>query len=438
MGKKFLCFAMAAVLVAGASFVLPLTSAGAAPGDPSAAETQRAAVFLQSVTMTKKDAENAYAFTYTFNKNVSEQAGDIARKDLFTVGGKALSEVSGATVRYTAAKNAIEATVPVSAGLVEDDGSTRATLLGGLITETDLVTTVRYIYDFYGQGAGNRIYRSDDPSDYEEVTVTSIAAPTTSSGNTAIYIYFSDSITPKKYHDLQMSRTVLNSFYGPNAGNTTADMRYTAEELELLFNYQVFDPAWERSLSHTILFGCEDYNGLKAYPANRAGIDMTPKDVVGGIDLYDVRQYQNHVAEEGVPYLDKSGARKELQGSTYWLSVQVHIDENWIEFIMKGDAHGDSDLGTVLDAAGNPVSDMHSFNENLRPDFRQTMALSIREGFFTPNGKLVKETVTYLFDKDKKSWSLAAETSSQKREDETLGNQEGYTDEELALLAKQK
>lgn len=431
MSKKFLCFSLAAVMAAGASFVLPLASAGAAT------ETQLDAVFLQSVSMTKKDAENVYSFVYTFNKNVSETEGEVARKDLFTVGGKTLSEVSGAAVRYTARKNEIEATVPVSAGLVEENGTTRATLLGGLIMETDLITTVRYIYDFNGTGTGARIYRSDDPADYEEITVTSISAPTTSSGNTAIYIYFSDSITPKKYHDLQMSRSVLNSFYGPNS-SSAADMKYSAEELELLFNYQVFDPAWERSLSHTILFGCEDDNGLKAYPANVANIDMTPKDVADGIDLYDMRQYQNHVAEEGVSYLDKNGVKKKLEGSTYWLSVQVHIDENWIELVLKGDAHHDTDLGTVLDAAGNPVEDMHSFNENLRPDFRQKMAISIREGFFAPNGKLVKKTVTYLYDKDKKSWSLAGAPSADKREDDTLGNQEGYTDEELALLAEKK
>lgn len=428
MFKKLACIVLAALCVCGISFALPL-SAGAADPAPSAEEERPRAIFLQSVTMTE-EGENAL-FSCLFDKEVSEKAGDLDAKAYFKFNGKSLSDISGSTLAYT--ENAKEIVASVPKGEL-GDGTVRMNVLGGFISETECVTTVRYIYDFYGAGAGNRIYRSDNMDDYEEVTVTSISVPTVESLNSCIYIYFSDAVTPKKYHDLQWTRSWLISAYGEN---NKQHPDFSNSELNLLYNYQVYDPQWDFSIAHTLLFGCEDYNGLKAYPANTGNIDMTPKETVGDIELFDMRQIQESVAQEGVPYLDVNGQPQTRNGSTQPLSVQIHFDENWIQFILKGDARADADLGTVLDAAGEKVEGYpKTFNENLRPDFNQVMAIKVAKGMLLPNGKMVKQDFTFLYNPERKYWRLADSAQAEYREDETLSNQQGYTDAELAQLAK--
>ncbi len=434
MGKKILSLAVAAVCLCGAVAIPAFVPDDGTPTAVAETPQGQEAIFLQSVTLTKPNG-NDYVFTYHFDKEVSKTAASLdGKKSFFTVGGKALTEISGATLSYSDNKNEITATVPASSGAVKEGETTRVTVLGGFISETDRVTTVRYIYDFNNPGQGERIYRSDNMDDYEEVTVTSISVPSGESQNGCIYIYFSDVVTPKKYQDLQWTKTWLRSAYGEG----TKLSLYSDSVLDLLYNYQVFDPYWENSLSHLLLFGCEDYNGLKAFPTNTGGIDMTPKMTVDGVELFSVRQFQESVAENGTKYIDKAGQTQSFNGQQCF-AVQVHFDQNWIQFILKGDSSNDTQLSKVLDADGKEIPGVTSFHENLRPEsFKQKMAIGVRKGLLMPNGKMVKQDFIFTYDYMKKQWSIAGEAKGETREDETLSNQEGYTDAELAQIEKNK
>lgn len=430
MSKKLLGIVAAFVCAFGLIGGMIPRSAYAVGKEDETAAVRQPALFLESVGMTKEEDE--FVLTYLFDKEVSSEGGDVAAqyRGCFTVNGTALSEIPSATLKY-GEENAksVVATLPASLGLFKEDGTDRINVLGGFICETDCVTTVRYIYELAASGAGKRIYRSDNIDDYEEVTVTSVSVPETQGSNFVIYIYMSDVITPKKYIDLQVREGhTLLGYHGDKG-----DKLYSDSELLLLYNYQIYGSVWETSFNHKLLFGCTSYNGLTAFPGNSGGIDMSRKNVAGGIDLYDVCQLQESVADTGIQYVNTEGALVTNSGSVQMLSVQIHVDQNWIQLVLKGDSQRDSDIGGAIYANG-VATDRISFNENLGPDKKEKMAVSVCRGLLFPNGKVVKSDCTFVYDPVRKQWLADGLSSGETVEDDTISNQEGYTDDELAAL----
>ena len=60
------------------------------------------------------------------------------------------------------------------------------------------------------------------------------------------------------------------------------------------------------------------------------------------------------------------------------------------------------------------------------------MAISLRGGLLFPNGKILKNDFSFVYHPTNKQWRPAGSGETGFTEDETLSNQEGYTDEELA------
>lgn len=75
---------------------------------------------------------------------------------------------------------------------------------------------------------------------------------------------------------------------------------------------------------------------------------------------------------------------------------------------------------------------MTSFNENIAPNRRENMALCLKSGLLFPNGKILKEDFSFYYDPVGKQWRATGTDAGETVVDETLSNQEGYTDEELA------
>lgn len=418
--KLFVVFAalLCYVSLMGATFV-------------SAAETSSTALFLESVRMDKE--EDGYVFTYRFDKSVASEEKDITLTSAskFTVNQKGLNEVEGAKVAYAEQEGVyvVQARVPAASGCVKEDGTDRVNVLAGFECDTGYRTTVRYIYQFAKTGEGERIYRSDNIDDYAEVSVTSVSVPEVQSSNFVFYIYLSEVITPRKYIDLQVRSLREMLFYHGEKG----DKQYSDSELTLLYDYQIFSRDWADSISYKFHFGCDSYNGLQAFPGNNGGYpyDMTPQEKINGTDLYNVYQIQEQVADTSLVYLDKNGQEQSNGGSLQPLAIQIHMDNNRIQVVLKGDSLRDDLATKIVDAAGQDTG-MTSFNENIAPNRRENMALCLKSGLLFPNGKILKEDFSFYYDPVGKQWRATGTDAGETVVDETLSNQEGYTDEELA------
>lgn len=432
MGKKMLYLATAFVLATSA-VALTFTTSGKAV---AAGGEKSNALFLNAVTLTKEDSEDHYVATYIFDKEVATEEKDATTEaaSFFSANGSSLSEVQGSTVTYApgGAKNQIRLTIPSGADLIKEDGTDRLYMLGGLQTDSGNVTTVRYIYSFETLGGGQRIYRSDRIEDYEPVTVTSVSVPTAESANFCFYIYFSDTITPKKYIDMQV-RTLhmMLGYHGDNASQHVA----SNAELELMYRYQIYGEEFDTSLLYKIWFGCDSYQDLKQFPGNEAGggnYDMSPRGVADGVQLFNLFQIQEQTADDNHLTPDNN-----QNNGLIPLVVQIHVEDNHIQFILKGDSQRDQDLKgrEVLYADGRSTG-MTTYNENIAPDPRENMALSLRSGLLFPNGKILREDFTFVYNPVAKQWIVPGSGAHETTEDETLSNQEGYTDEELAAKAK--
>ena len=442
MKKKWFYRALAAVLSVAtycAAFSFSAFAADKQGANVTATQNSETAksdaLFLSSVNIEKAEAN--YAITYEFDKSVATEEKDITATaaSFFVVNGKALSEVSGATVCYkqSGEKMVVSAIVPVSAGIIKEDGKDRLYVLGGFLCNTGYVTTVRYIYRFAASlGKGERIYRSDDIDDYSEVSVTSVSVPEIQGSNFVVYIYFSDVITPKKYIDLQVRDWKSLLVYHGDRG----DKLYSDSELTLLYNYQIYSKEWENSLSYNLWFGCQSFNGLEAFPGNNGGgeYNMTPQDKAEGIDLYTVYQIQEQVADATLRYFKDAAhtSAEQNNGSLQPLAVQIHVEGNHIQLVLKGDSTRDSDLASNLYDATGKDTGRNSFNENIAPDRREKMAISLRSGSLFPNGKILKDNFSFVYYPANKQWRPVGSGTTEFVEDDTLTNQEGYTDEELA------
>lgn len=424
MMKKLAAFLLTALvgimLMGGATFV----------SAQDEAETSTA-LFVQSVTLAQ--AEDTYTVTYRFDKTIAEQEADITEQSaaMLSLNGVKLSEISGASLNLVLKDSVyqLEASIPASAGVIKADRSDRAVFEAGFETSTGYRTTVRYIYDFSsGLGAGSRVYRSDNMDDYESVTVTGVSVPESQSANMSFYVYFSDAITSKKLIDMQVrSLSALKSYHGDRG-----DKQYSDAELDLLYDYEIIDSRWSNGLLYNTLFGCESYNGLEAFPGNNSGVavDMTPQTTVDGIDVYNLFQIQEQTADDTHKFVSK-GTESGNGSSLQPLVVQIHMDGNAIQFVFKGDSQRDQDVDQILNHDGSDTG-LTSFNENIAPDMRESMVLGLKAGYLFPNGKMLKEDFMFSYDPVMKAWLPVGQTGMITEPDDTLTNQEGYTDEELA------
>lgn len=401
----------------------------------SAEDGSSTALFVQSVTLAQEN--EAYTISYRFDKQPAEAESDIteASAAMVTVNDTLLSEIEGGTLAYVSDGEGgflLQAAVPASAGIVAADGSDHVELAAGLVSPTGYRTTVRYMHDFSGGlGAASRVYRSDDMDDYESVTVTGLSVPEMQGMNVTFYVYLSDSVVSKKMIDLQVRDLSSLKLYHGEKG----DGQYSDAELDLLYQYEIIDADWADSLLYKTLFGCESYNGLEAYPGNNSGSapDMTPQSQVSGIDLYTLYQVQEQTADSSHQYVDQNGETQWNGGSLQPLVVQMHMENNAIQIVLKGDSGRDNDATAILNYDGSDTG-MTTFNENIAPSTLETMAFGLKAGFLFPNGKMLKEDVTFIYDPSAKVWREAGEEAMETLPDETLDNQEGYTEEELALI----
>ena len=256
-----------------------------------------------------------------------------------------------------------------------------------------------------------------------------MSVPEVQGSNFVFYIYLSEVITPRKYIDLQVRSLREMLVYHGEKG----DKQYSDSELTLLYDYQIFSRDWADSISYKFHFGCDSYNGLQAFPGNNGGYpyDMTPQEKINGTDLYNVYQIQEQVADTSLVYLDKNGQEQSNGGSLQPLAIQIHMDNNRIQVVLKGDSLRDELATKIVDAAGQDTG-MTSFNENIAPNRRENMALCLKSGLLFPNGKILKEDFSFYYDPVGKQWRATGTDAGETVVDETLSNQEGYTDEELA------
>lgn len=399
-------------------------------------ETQKSnALFLDRVSLEKADGN--YVFTFSFDKEVALQEMDITaeKASFFVVNRVSLADVEKIAVKYVNTGDSIkvQAMIPVDENIVREDGNDTLYLLAGFESDTGFVTTVRYIYTFRSVPSdGARVYKSDNIDDYEGVTVTSISVPEVQGSNFVFYIYFSAPITPRKYIDLQVrSLPDLLNYHG-----SRGDGKYSDAEIQLLYDYQIFSRDWADSLIYSILFGCESYNGLEAFPGNNGGdeYDMTPQEKIENIDLYTVYQIQEQVADSSLVYRTTAGEVVVNSGSMQPLAVQIHAEGNYLEFVLKGDSLRDGTVSQIMTSEGEDTG-RTSFNENIAPGRSEKMALTIKEGLLLPNGTAVKADQSFYYDPVSKQWHAAGTQAGAVVPDETLNNQEGYTQEELDALA---
>lgn len=394
-----------------------------------ASEESSNALFASGAKLSS--SSNGYVLLYTFDKTtVDEDADDYL--SYLTINDQSIADVNEAEMSFSS--DGLEVMIPASAGIISKSDTNKAVLEKG-VENNGYITTVRYIYEFSGLGTGTRVYRSDNYDDYDEVTLTSISVPSTESANFTIYIYFSDMITSKKLADFQI-RTL---WYLKEAhGDGTTYQYYTDAELDLYYQYEMMTSDWDNSILYNMMFGCDSYNGLESFPGNHScdEYDMTPQSTEEGTDLYTIYQLQEQSADETLYYYDSEGGFYSNSASLQPLVVQVHFDENWIQLVLKGDSTRDKDVSQIVDENGNDTGKT-SFNENIAPGLSENMAVGFKAGLLFPNGKMLKEDVVMCYDPASKTWATANAEKAETVEDETLDNQEGYTDEELAALAAQ-
>lgn len=401
-------------------------------------EIKSNALFLQSVTASK--VEETYQFDFIFGVSTASAAGSVdAGADLFSFNGTALPDIEGATLTYYLSKAnfySIRAVLPADA--VNGDGSDEVRIASGFESETAYVTTVQYYYlfnAFSGNGpwSGAREYRSDNMDDFEGVSVKSLSVPNVQSGNLSFSIYFSDAITPKKLIDMQVRHASTLKGYHGDTGTST----YTNEMIDMYSRYGLLFSNNPESLLYKLWFGTEKYNGLEAFPYNNSGspYDMTPQAKVEGLDLYNIMQIQEQTADSTLYYKDKqSGSVVLNSGSVQPLVIQIHMDSNFIQVVFKGDSGRDSLATEWYDNTRAVTIDRTSFNENIAPARNEKMAVQLKAGMLFPNGRMLKEDVSFYYLPEKGSWYLAGTKTVTPEPDLTLTNQEGYTDAELAAL----
>lgn len=440
--KKIMTLLLAAMLVclvfAGGA-VSALAEESAQPVEPveTPEEVKSDALFVKSVTMTK--GADSVSVNIDFDKAVAEEEKDVTdtHGGMITINGASLKEIGDAALSFKADRNRAVVTVPISA---LSDGDNKIIIFEGFKSDSGFVTTVRYIYNFEaGKTVADRVYRSEDLDDYEEVTITSVSVPEKNGSNTTFYIYLSDAIAPKKMIDMQVrSLTALKGYHG---SGVTDQPCYSDEELDLLHRYQVISSDNPKSILYNFMFGCKAYNGMKMHPANHNGdasaVDMTPYRNIGGVDAYNLYQCQERVADTTAFYISEGETKaKDNGGSMQPLSYQIHMEANRIQIVFKGDSTRDKEtkVTKILTSAG-VETDATSFCENTLEDMRQPMLVGLKSGFLFPNGKIVKQDVFFSYDPVKKSWIKAGDSETVVKPDDTLNNQQGYTDEELAALA---
>ncbi len=477
MMKKLAAFLLTAAL-ACAIFAGGVLTVAAAEAD-AADDNVNTALFLKETESNSnvtsyvwlEKGTDSYRIVYEFDEptRLAAQAGDITatQGQLVSVNGTNLTEIDGATLAVEAIPVALDtldegegdgtpeepaapaeyrlvATVPMSA--IRGDGTDKVILSAGFKGVGKYVSTVRYMHKFGAVGdntslRGTRIYRSDNPDDYESVTVTSVGTPGSANRGTAFNIYLSDTITSKKMEDMQFDMQKLKQFKGDNGDQKC----YSDAEIDLLNRYEIVDYHNENSLIYNLQFGCEQYNGLRMHPANRSGEAdsyasfMAPQTTVDGIDIYNLLQIQESVADNSCRYYNTNGQGVVNVGQQH-LALQIHMEGNSIQVLFKGDSERDRLIqeGTVIYGTkydGSLVAtEATSFNENIAPDRTKKMVVGLKAGFLFPNGKMLKEDVFFVYNPVQKAWTRMGDTSVEPTEDTTLTNQEGYTAEEWALM----
>ncbi len=406
------------------------TLADAAPVDePSNA------IFVSDVWIDETDGGKNVSFT--FNKAAADCAADVTQTQgqYIIINGTALNSVSGAALGYSDVSLSGVPDYKLKAFLPSgtlNNGTNNIDIEKGFVSALGDTVTVKHMYKFNSPaGAGTRVYRSGDLSGYDAVTVTSVSVPEIQSSNFVFYIYFSGPITSRKLIDLQVrTPAALKGYHGE-----TGDGQYSNAEIDLYDSYGIIGYTNPQSILYNLQYGCKSFNSLQAFPGNNNGIlyDMTPKNKLAGIDVYTVYQIQEQVADPSLYYINKAGATVGNGSSLQPLSVQLHLDANHIQFVMKGDSTRDKDMTAVLDAKGTSMGKT-SFNENIAPSSREDMALTLKSGLMFPNGKVIKEDVSFTYNGAKKTWMAAGASPQEKVADDTLSNQEGYSAEELEAL----
>ena len=451
--KKTRLFALLAVVLCAALIIgiVPSVTAARAAGDKT----------MDVAKTSYKEQGDDFLFTLVFNKKVGEAGEDLNElKSMVLLNQKALASIEGSSISVapeaaaaaialsdeedgeeeegeepggeepdpdpepepepepepTLSERTVLITVPKTAMTEKEADYNTLTILAGFkgSSENEVAYNLFHRYYYYSVQEvhnGFQVYRSENLDDYNEVMVTGISGPGIESFNLGLNIYFSEIIANVQYHDMQVKE---ESFMRSNWGVPREEEKVWNNDLISYFRkFELIGEDNPNSVDYKIHFGCESYQNLASQvpEGNRNGnaLDMTPQDVVDGIELYNFIQIM-----EQAP--DQYGTKNGLKGSGHQnMSTQIHMQENNIKIFLKGD-------GANLGGGG--------IQFNTTPDPSEKMVLRIKAGLMVPTGFVTKKDYTFKYDPKVRRWSVAGEEAGDPMVDETLDNQEGYTDTE--------
>ncbi len=374
---------------------------------PDSGETETVA--LVAYTGSYEADGDTYRLHAEFTAKVGETGEDLsAQKGKILLNLVALSEIADSTV-VVSENDTDTVTVTVPASVLKTDvikGNYLTFQVGfagssGNTVEREMY--FRYRETVTGDALGERVYRSDDPDKYNGVTVTSVSSIGVQSQNVVFTVYFSDMIVDRFIHDFQcIDFKWMKQNFG--SSGTTDSIPYTDEELDMYKKFGLLGEDDPEALVYKVQFGGEKFQNLEKFPGNNHGqdiIDMTPKDEVDGISLYNLRQIM-----ESIPDKTTSEGVHNYQN----LCMQVHFGDNYMKFVFKGDTTAGTQYNTAFDVT-------------------EKVALRLKAGLMLPNGSMLKEDYTFSYDPAKSIWTVPG-AQNEVHEDVTLTNQEGIMDSE--------
>ena len=378
-------------------------------------------------TSYKAEGDN-FLFKLVFNKAVGEAGEDLnALKNKVLLNQKALTNIEGSSVKVASAEEAAENTertvlvsVPKTAMTEKEANYNTLSILTGFkgSSENEAAYNLFYRYYYYASQethGGSQVYRSENLDDYNEVVCTGVSGPGIESSNLKFTIYFSENIANVQYHDMQVkSESFMKANWGTGKGDAAS---WGNDLIDYFRKFELIGEDKPNSVDYKIHFGCESYQNLAAQVPegnrNGASLDMTPKDVVDGIELYDCIQ----IIEQAP---DEHGIKDGRQGTPHQnMAIQIHMQDNYIQLFLKGDGDGGVQFNTS-------------------PDPSEKMVLRIKAGLMFPTGLITKKDYTFSYDPKAKRWNVAGAEVADPMVDETLDNQEGYTDVEWVREATVK
>ena len=403
-----LCCLIGSLSMNAGGYARPAQRNVTAEGVPaaSAAAVQSDAMTVTGVSLAAAAEGTRYYVRVEFSQSIATAAGDASGR---WGGSIYLNDVSVTKLKendvsvsavYEEAEGKYRLKIDVPASCLKRDGTDKILLKKGFTGESGYVTTADILYRLPADGgAGTRIYRLGEDS-YGETGLIGISSPSKNKGakeNMKIKLYMDKALSPRKLVNMQFW------YKSQFEGLMLPEFPVSATEISSFFNFGIVGVDNADSLLYKIQIGADKFNGLTSYGTETRLADCGEEK---GLQLYDLKTLM---------YSANSS-----WNSTMALSVQVHYTGNVIELYLKGDDPED--------------------RYNISPDAaaETNMVIRLKKGLLFPTGVMLKEDVTYYWSCAEGKWTDVTSGSSEKPQyiDDTLNNQGGYTDEELAAAGR--